>query len=252
MGSIKYFIRFFKESVSDFKTHFGLYLPTYIGFLIVSITGCIPWTALGFPDKSIQEVVVSLIVGLLSLILVTNVILIEKSRVKNRERERLLYSAPTYLIYTLYSTLIIVAFLALAVFLPAYQQGIMQREAISSSMINLATYFLVAIPAIVAALFVAMVPLASVLIDNDRVNYFQLSFKMAKKSPLLVLLFGASSLLIETPALLIDLLGEQWMSRLAFGVGYSFVDSFIIIVLTKTSVSIFYHLKNLTVGESVY
>lgn len=251
MGSIKYFFGCLRDSFKDFKVNFGIYLPSYIGFLIVGLVSCIPWEGLGFSDKSFQEVLASISIGLASLILVTNVVLIEKSRIKNRERERLLYAAPTYLIYTLYSTLIILAFLAGAAFLPAYQKGIMQG-ATFAMLANVVTFSFFAIPAILAGICVAMVPLASVLIDNDSVNYFKLSFKMARKAPILVFLFATSSLFVETPSLVIDLLGQEWVSRLIAGILYSFVDAMIIIVLTKASVAIFYHLKKLTIGESVY
>lgn len=251
MGSLKLFFIFLSDSFIDFKANFKIYFPSYIAFLFVNFIGAIPWEGLGFGEKSFFEIVTSVIIGLTSLVIVTNIILIEKSKIKAREKEKLLYAAPTYLIYTLYSTLIILACFVFLIFFPATSPGVSEGTTFGV-MILAGKFSLVAIPAVLAAVCVAMVPLASVLIDNDSVNYFKLSFQMAIKAPLLIFCFGASALLVETPAIVIDLFATEWMTRFIGGVLYSFVDSIIIIILTKASVTIFYYLKNLTIGESVY
>ncbi len=251
MGSIKNFFHFVINSFRETKENFGVYVPTYIAFLIVNFIGAIPWETLGFGEKSFAEIVTSIVIGLTSLVLVTNIILIEKSRIKVREKERLLYAAPTYLIYTLYSSLIILLCLSFVMLFPSSKTGITMGDPLAI-LTMLAKFLVVSVPAIIAAVCVAMVPLASVLIDNDSVNYFKLSFKMAKKAPFLIFLFGASSLLIEVPSVAIDFFAQDWLMKLILGCGYAFIDSFIIIVLTKASVAIFYHLKKQTIGESVY
>lgn len=245
------FFNFLIDSFKDVKSNFGIYLPTYIVFVILNIIGAIPWEGLGFGEKSFTEIITSIVVGLASLVLVTNIILIEKSRIKVREKEKLIYAAPTYLIYTLYSSLIILLCFSFVMLFPASRPGVMTGVSLAV-LFMLAKFFVVAIPAIIAAVCVAMVPLASVLIDNDSANYFKISFKMARTAPFLIFLFGASSLLIEVPAVAIDFFVQEWTTKFAIGFLYAFVDSFIIIALTKASVAIFYYLKKQTVGESVY
>lgn len=251
MGSIKSFFHFLIHSIKETKSEFGVYFPTYVAFLFMNFIGVFPWAGMGYGENSFIEVVTSIVVGLVSLVLVTNIVLIEKSRIKSREKEKLLYAAPTYLIYTLYSSLIILACLSFLMFFPAKRPDVMSGVNLEIMYI-LGRFFIAAIPAIVAAVCVAMVPLASILIDNDSVNYFILSFSMAKRAPLLIFLIGGCSILIEAPALLIDYFAQDWMTKFAFGFLYAFVDSLIIIILTKASVAIFYHLKKETVGESVY
>ena len=251
MRSIKYFFVFLLDAVSDLLSHVRRYLLTYIAFLVMNFFSIIPWEGLGFGEKSLAEILTSISIGLVSLVLVTNIILIEKSRIKVREKEKLIYAAPTYLIYTLYSTLIILVCLSFVMLFPAGRPGPMTGS-ISEMLIMGAKFTVVALPAIVAAVCVAMVPLASVLIDNDSANYFKVSFKMAKTAPFLIFLFGASSLLIEVPAVLVDFFIKDVSSKLALGLLYSFFDSFFIIILTKASVLNFYHLKKVTIGEAVY
>jgi hypothetical protein len=154
-----------------------------------------------------------IIIGILSLIVIVNVILIEKSKTKMLEKEQLMYAAPTYLIYTLYSSLIILAGL-----------------------------FCFIVPGIIAAILVGMVPLASILIDNDSVNYFKLSYKMARKDTVMIICFGLASLFIELPSFAFDLIPD-WRIKLGVSVVYAIVDAAIITILTITAVRVFYHLK---------
>lgn len=213
MPSIKLFFRFLSSSAQTFFTELSFYIGSYIAFLILSLLSCTPWQAMGYEQNSFYEIVSSIGVGILSLIVIVNVILIEKAKVKQTEKEELVYAAPTYLIYTLYSSLIIIAGLLCFV-----------------------------IPGIIAAILVGMVPLASVLIDNDSVNYFKISYRMARKDSLLVICFGLTTLLVELPSIGFDLVAD-WRFKLGAGVLYSFFDAALLLILTMTSVRVFYHLK---------
>lgn len=213
MPSVKLFFRFLSSSAQTFFTEFPLYIGSYIAFLILSLLSCTPWQAMGYEQNSFYEIVSSIVVGILSLIVIVNVILIEKAKVKQTEKEELVYAAPTYLIYTLYSSLIIIAGLLCFV-----------------------------VPGIIAAILVGMVPLASVLIDNDSVNYFKISYRMARKDSLLVICFGLTTLLVELPSIGFDLVAD-WRFKLGAGVLYSFFDAALLLILTMTSVRVFYYLK---------
>lgn len=250
MKSIGLFFKFIIEALKDFKLNFGMYLPVYISFLLINFLMLIPWEFFGYQDKSGPEIIIAIIAGLLSLVCVTNVILIEKSRMKMREKEKLLYAAPTYLIYTLYSSLIILVFFSTFFLLPKTDANALQGASLSAILVYL-KFAVAAIPAILAGVCVAMLPLASVLIDNDNANYFKLSLKLARKSPALVFLMGASSIFIEVPSVAIDLL-PNLIAQTAAGFVYAFFDGILIIVLTKASVAIFYYLKKQIFGEAVY
>lgn len=213
MTSIKLFLRFLSESSRTFLNELSLYLGSYIAFLVVSLMSCIPWQGMGYEPNSFYEIISSIIVGILSLIIIVNVILIEKAKVKHSEKEQLFYAAPTYLIYTLYSSLIIMAGLLCFV-----------------------------IPGIIAAILVVLVPLASVLIDNDSVNYFKISYRMARKDTLLVICFGFATLLVELPSIGLELI-PGWRLKLGAGVFYSLFEAIFFVILTMTSVRVFYHLK---------
>jgi len=214
MGSIKLFFSFLVTSFKFFKKEFPVYLGSYLAMLILNLVASYPFEGMGFEQNSFYEIVLQIIVGIMSLIVIVNVILIEKAKTKGLEKEELMYAAPTYLIYTLYSTLLIVGGL-----------------------------FCFVVPGIIIAVLVGMVPLASVLIDNDSINYFKISYRMARKDAVLVICFGLASLVMELPSFGLDLIAD-WRIKFGTNIAYSFLDSAVIIVLTMTSVKVFYHLKH--------
>ncbi|QDK41274.1 hypothetical protein DOM21_07350 [Bacteriovorax stolpii] len=232
MGSIARFFKFLKESWQLVLKNFRVYLASYIAFFLVDVLASIPWQAFGFPEQSTPEILFSLLVGISSLVIIVNVILIEKSRYKHREKEQLLYSVPTYLIYSLYSVLIILVGPG-AVLLAGSMAGIPQPV-----MIGLAV-----LVGLIVAIFVAMVALASVLIDNDSINYFKMSYRMARQDVLLIICFGALSFLVELPSFAFDQIPD-WRFVVSFNLLYAFFDAAAMITLTVTSVRIFYYLKH--------
>lgn len=213
MNGLKLFLKFLTESCFKFFRNFSEYATSYSAFLIVGIIACFPWEGIGLSPNSFYEIILQVGVGILSLVIIVNVVLIEKSKYKRFPKEELLYAAPTYLIYTLYSSFIILAGLVCFI-----------------------------IPGIIAAVFLGMAPLTSILIDNSRVNYFKLSYQMARKDISLILCFGLASIFIELPSFAFDLIPD-WRVRLGTSVTYCFIDAAILTILTITSVRVFYHLK---------
>jgi hypothetical protein len=213
MESIKLFGTFLKVSLHVFKTEFRTYLNSYIALVIIGLIASCPWEGMGFESNSVYEIILGLIVGILSLVVVVNVILIEKAKFKGSTKEELLYATPTYLIYTLYTSLIM-----------------------------LAGFLCLIVPGIVLGVFFGMVPLASILIDNDDVNYFKLSYRMARADPWPIICFGLASLLIELPTFAFDLIPD-WHLKLLFNIIFSFLDSALMIIVTLASVRVFYYLK---------
>lgn len=213
MGSIKTFFSLLADSINVFKKDFPVYMGSYIAMLILDLTASYPFEGMGFGQNSFHEIVMQIIVGILSLIVMVNIILIEKAKAKNLEKEELMYAAPTYLIYTLYSSLLILGGL-----------------------------FCFIVPGIIIAVLVGMVPLASVLIDNDSINYFKISYRMARKDALMVICFGLATLIMELPTFGLDLIPD-WRVKFGASIAYSFLDAAIMVIVTITSVRVFYHLK---------
>lgn len=232
MGSIARFFKFLKESWQLVLKNFRVYLASYIAFFFVDVMASIPWQAFGFPEQSAPEIVFSLCVGIASLVIIVNVILIEKSRYKHREKEQLLYSVPTYLVYSLYSVLTILIGPGLVLLIG----GMIHLP--QSVILGLAV-----LVGLIVAIFVAMVALASVLIDNDSINYFKLSYRMARQDMLLIICFGVLSLLVELPSFAFDQIPD-WRFVVSFNLLYAFFDAAAMIALTVTSVRIFYYLKH--------
>lgn len=195
MGSVKLFFSFLIASLKCFKKDFSEYFGSYVAMLIINLVGCFPFEGIGFEQNSFHEIVLQIIVGIASLVVIVNVILIEKAKAKNLEKDDLMYAAPTYLIYTLYSTLLIVGGL-----------------------------FCFVVPGIIIAVLVGMVPLASVLIDNDSINYFKISYRMARKDAVLVICIGLATLILELPGFGLDLIPD-WRVKLGTNFIYSFLDS---------------------------
>jgi hypothetical protein len=214
LKSIHLYGTFLKESYGELIQKFSLYFNCYITFVLVDFLGSIPWEAMGYGDNSFYSILMSMVVGILNLVIIVEVILIEKSKLMQREKEKLLFAAPTYLIYTLYYSILFV--LGLLCFL---------------------------IPGIIIAVMLAMVPLASVLLEDNDINYFKLSYQMAKKDLLLMIIFVFSSLLIELVSTGLAFIPD-WRIQLGAKLSYSFLDGLLMIILTMASVKVFYHFKS--------
>lgn len=233
MSSVERYFKFLSESFKIVLENFPNYLPSYIAFFFIDLLAIFPWDALGYESNSLPETLVSIAVGIFSLITIVNVVLIEKAKAKHREKEELAYAVPTYLIYTLYST---IAFLI--------APGIFFLIASALKMPAYATIVLVALPGIIGAICVGMVPLASVLIDNDSINYFKISLRMARLDPVMIFCFGLTSVLLEAPSLAFNYYLSDWVFKTGANFLYSIVDAVVMIVATVASVRLFYHLKH--------
>ncbi len=233
MSSLERYWKYLKESYKIVLENFPTYLPSYIAFLMIDLLAIFPWEALGYESQSFPEVMASILVGILSLIAIVNVVLIEKAKAKHREKEKLAYAVPTYLIYTLYSTIALLV-----------APGVFFLAASALKLPSYAIITLSVLPGIIGAVCVGMVPLASVLIDNDSVNYFKLSLNMARLDPVIIFCFGVVSILIEVPSMAFDYYLGDWVFRTGANFLYSIFDSAIMVVVTVASVRVFYHLKH--------
>jgi hypothetical protein len=189
--------------------------------VIIDLIASFPWAGLGFGGNSFISIMTSVFVGILNLIVVVQVILIEKSRLKRSEKESLLYAAPTYLIYTIYYSLLVL--LGVVCFI---------------------------IPGIILAVVLSMVPIATILIDDEKVNFFKISYQMTKKNPSLIITFVITSVFLELISAAFEFIGN-WQIKLGVDIAYSFVDAFLLIIVTMASVKTFYYLKNFSLEKNV-
>ncbi len=223
MKEFKLFFDWGIESLKEVLSQFEVYKRSFWFILILGIMSCIPWQAMGFEDNSLPEIVNSIVIAITSLVLVVNVILIEKKNILGRPKEKLLYSAPTYLIYTFYSSLLFL--------IPSF---------IIFSLTN--SWYVVFVPAVLIGVCLVMVPVCSVCIDNDDVNYFKFSLGIVRRKPFLLLLFFVFTTLLEIIPFAFDLISFSYL-KLGMTLIYSVLETMLIIILTKISVKIFYRVK---------
>jgi hypothetical protein len=173
---------------------------------------CIPWAQLGLEENNTYSIIVTVLSGIFSLIVVVQIILIDKSIRLKQPKNSLLYAFPSYLIYSLYFTL-------------AFLFGLP---------------FLI-LPGIYIGIMLSLTPIASILVDDHRESFFKISFKLVKKDFLLVFFFLLFNILLEVLSVAFDFIPD-WKIRLFTNLFFSFGYAFMLIVLTKTSVNIFYYL----------
>lgn len=215
MGSLKIFFGFIGNSVKEVAANPKNYLASALALFVINLITAIPWRAMGYESNSFYEIVCNILAAILNLVVIVNIVMIEKGKIKDRPKEGLLYTIPTYLIYTLYCMIIISIGL-----------------------------FLYIIPGLLAYMVLLMVPLASVLIDNDSINYFSVSFKMLKKEPVIIFCLSAATIFSELIFFAFDLIPD-WRVAMGVEISYGVVDAFIITILTITSVKCFYYIKKL-------
>ena len=214
MKSINLFKNFLSESITDFKNNKSLFFTSAIWMLIFCLLSCIPWEAMGFESGSGWEISVGVVVGILTLIVVANIILIEKARLSNKAKEKILYGAPSYLVYTL-----------------------------SSSLVVLAGIILLIIPGFLALVYLSMAPVAALLSENKKDGFLKQSVALVKKNVGVVAVFVGVSLGIEVLSMGVDFI-SKWQVRLFVGVLYSLFEALSSVILTMVSVKIYYYLNS--------
>ncbi len=220
MKEFKQFGYFVADSIKELFANFKEYKFTFFVLLFLEILSCTPWESMGFESNSLPEIINSIIIALASLVVVVNIVLIDKKITLGGPKEKLLYAAPTYLIYTFYSSILF--FVPLVLFF---------------GLTN--SYVLAFIPGIFIGVCLAMVPVSSICINNDGVNYFKHSLKLVRRTPLLIFSFFSFSILLELAPLSFNLIVNSSI-RLGVSVIWSIIETFLIVILAKVSVKIFF------------
>lgn len=215
MSAIRIFTAELKESVGDFKKHFPLFLPSIIFMLILCNLSFIPWEILGFESGSNVEIITGLFIGILAMVVSVHVILIEKSRLLGSPKEKLAYGAASYIVYTLYSSLIVLLGIVLLI-----------------------------IPGFLALIFFSLAPVVALLSRDQKEGYLKQSINLVKKNTGLVVCYLGASMGVEIVSILLDLI-DNWKMRVTIGIFYSFFEAFATVILTIFSVRLFYYLNRL-------
>jgi hypothetical protein len=230
MNSFTLFFHALTKGHQIFFSEKNLYLRSFIGLSLIGLLGAIPFQEI-HPLFVTFEIVGSIIGAILSLIFIVDIILIEKGKFYKREKENLLYGVPTYLIYTFYSTLLLLIgpllFLAIS-------------EILGLSLLSKIVFS--AFPGLVVGLLVVYVPLTSVLIDSDSVNYFKFSFKMTKNDFLMAFLLGFISIVLELLPFAFELIKNQVFKSLFLSL-FAFLSAYLYIIFTIASVKIYFTIK---------
>jgi hypothetical protein len=211
MKNLEVFKTFFGQSRQIYRSNINLFLMSYMAFLGLCLTSILPLENLGFTDGWV--VIIALFIGFSGLIIVANIVLTEKARLLGTKKEKLIYGAPTYLVYALYSSLAVL--LGILLFI---------------------------IPGFIALIFLSLAPVASLLSVDKSKGYLKQSIELVKKNTGLVSLYVVASLLVEIVSLLIDLIPD-WRVRSGVGFLYAFVEAYAMLILALVSVKIFYHLR---------
>jgi hypothetical protein len=230
MNAINVFLHALKSAHQLFKSEYARYNKSFLSLVVIGFISAIPFKFFGVHLAGLDEVT-EIIGSFISLIFIVNIIMIEKARFYKRDKEKLLYSAPTFLIYTFYSTLLMAAgpiivlgitkFLALPYFLQMALAGI---------------------PGVVVGLLVSFVPYASVLIDNDSVNYFKISFRMTTGNWGLAFLVFFSALALEILPLIFELIQNPLLKSVSLFL-FAFVNAYFYVIFSISFVKIFFAIK---------
>lgn len=230
MNAINVFFHALKSANQLFKTEYARYNKSFLSLVFIGFISAIPFRYFGVHLAGLDEVT-EIIGSFISLFFIVNIIMIEKARFYKREKEKLIYSAPTFLIYTFYSTLLMAAG-------PIIVLGV-------TKFLSLPQYLqmtLAGIPGVIVGLLVAFVPYASVLIDNDSVNYFKISFRMTTGNWGLAFLVFFSALALEVLPLVFELI-ENPLIKSACLFLFAFLNAYLYVIFSIGFVKIFFAIK---------
>lgn len=230
MKSIKQFFEYIVFSHKELLHFFKDYRLSMLGLFLINLTVMIDWKSAMFMEHAYLETPLSFIVVLLNMYLIVNVLMIEKSKFLNQEKEHAFYNYPSFVIYTLYSGLIVIV-------IPFIIIGL-DRGLGFNSIISM---FVAGVFAFLMSVIVSMCPVASVLIDNDYENYFKVSLRIARKYFGVLVLYTILTLLSEVPDILFTFIEDATLKSFS-GLLYAVWDSYVLILVAKVGVKIFYGL----------
>ena len=207
MKSKDVLIHCWKQSTSDYQIHKKIYRKSFLCLIALEIFNAFPWEMVTGESNSGWEIAANVLIAILSIIVSVEIINIFKSTHFNRPKESLLYTFPTFFVYTLYYTLIL----------------------------GLGILCLV-IPGILAFIFLGLAPLASIMSPQEPA--FKKSIALVKKKVGVVVLAGLITLALEFIPLVADLIPLIDV-RLLIQIGLAVPIAWLTLMTTQTLVRIY-------------
>jgi hypothetical protein len=210
MKGLKLFWTFFKNAGAEVLEN----KPTYIGafvalFLLGNVETIFP--LIGATPESMLSIIFSIFTTLMTFIVLSQVVLIQKK--SHGGSGELKYFVPTFLLYNLYySFMFFLGLLCLVV------------------------------PGFYILIYFSMVPFIAVLDDESKGQYFKESKLLVRKNLSLVAWLCLINLILEFSVLLL-LPVENSTTKAVANLIFSIPDAFLTLVMTVTSVKIYYFLK---------
>jgi hypothetical protein len=202
--SFNIFTQLFKKSQKQVFEKKVIYFPVFLFLIILNNTETL-YKLLGFSSRDNSSIWLTLVVGVLNFIVITQIVMWQK-KTKTSD-DKLIYVLLTYLLYNLYYSFLF--FLG---------------------------FILLIVPGFYALIYFFMAPLIAILDDSNSGEYFKRSRVLVKKDVWLVALISFSTLLFEVLSYFNEATGS-------FAPVLSTIDAYLSIVLTITSVEIYYYLK---------
>lgn len=210
MSSFALVRSFLESSYSDFKTHKHLFIKSFIVLVVLNALDAIPWELFGGEQNSGPEIFMSLIVGIISVFISVDVINSQVSIIRNKEKERLLYTVPSFFI-----------------------------SQILYMLITLAGFLLLIVPGIAAYILLGLAPLITIVEPNA--SAFKRSFELTKKNIAAVAILTIGMLVLEFFPYGVSLL-PGWELRAVLLVIISYPLALLSFLVVQSTVKLYFHL----------
>ncbi len=234
--TVDVFFQFIKDAIREVENNFGIY-SLYV--LILTLSTAIPnFLNFYFKIEDVALPIVSkLVFSIVPLLIVSKIIYVLKIRTTGIGDY-----TKTFFSYFIFSILYFIIFLVCALFfsLPAYMSTLMN----SVPMLAVSAFGL--IPIVYLIVFYSLTPVVAA-IENDSEeerNYFKQSKKLTKKNVWLVVMNQFFAILIFFMTTSVFLIKDPGV-KIAVSIAVALLDAIFTVVLTLTSVKIYFYLNEL-------
>lgn len=212
MKGLGLFWSFVRASSSEILENKKTYIKAFIALIFLGNAETF-FPFLGVMPESNGFIILTILTTIAIFIILSQIVLVQKKN--HGGTGELKYFVPTFLLYNLYYSFLFFAGLLLFI-----------------------------VPGIYVLIFFSMVPLVAVLDDECQGSFFSASKLLVKKNIPLVAWASGINLLVEFSALLVSPIENPMLKGIA-SFFFSIPDAFISLVMTITTVKIFYYLKKL-------
>jgi len=204
---------FFSLSYVDLKKNSQHYKLSLLGFIVLGLIDAIPWEGMNYLENSGPEILSQVVIFLLSIIVSVDVINTQKTLLTEMPEEKLLFTAPAFLIYSLYFTICVL--LGLVLFI---------------------------LPGVLALVFLTLAPFVAVLLNEE--SPMKASIRLTKKNPLLVAGMAIILLAIELFPALFNFL-PRWEVKFFLELLFIFPMALLSLIFIQTMVRVTLFLEKL-------